>query len=468
MNNKKHHATDDYRVEWLSIDSVKPSPENDEIYGKVSDSDSQMESLIDSIRSRGLEEPIIVSADGFIVSGHRRYYACKSIGMETIPVRRKTFARNSALADWPKILTEYNPQRVKTAGTLLREALIRYSPEDSRQVLARNRDESEIRITADFLPVNRPKEIKRITKAKQPFLDATVKVVESLREFWPLTVRLVHYQLLNDPPLIAKYERSAKDAECQRYCNDSKSYRALIELLKQARYLGHIDMNAIDDPTRPQKPNEGFCDLQEFVSGEMRKFLVGYRRHLQTDQPRHIEVLGEKNTLLNIIGPVCWDYCVPMALGRGYCSTPVWRDIASRFHRSGKERMTLIVASDYDPEGLDLAEDAIASLRDLWDIPVDYYRVAVNREQVNELDLAEDFNPAKKTSTRYAKFVKNTGDNRTWELEALPPKYLQQAARDAIEANMDMDLFQAAKEQEEEEAEELIEIRDQLVSDLEI
>ena len=73
MNHKKHHTTDDYRVEWLSIDSVKPSPENDEIYGKVSDSDSQMGALIDSIRSRGLEEPIIVSADGFIVSGHRRY-----------------------------------------------------------------------------------------------------------------------------------------------------------------------------------------------------------------------------------------------------------------------------------------------------------------------------------------------------------------------------------------------------------
>ena len=130
--------------------------------------------------------------------------------------------------------------------------------------------------------------------------------------------------------------------------------------------------------------------------------------------------------------------------------------------------MTLIVASDFDPEGIDLAKDAVRSLRDQWDITVGYHRVGVNRDQINELNLASDFNPAKRTSSRYKTFVDETGTEQTWELEALPPRYIQKRLREAIEENMDIDAYQQSVDRETEEARELMEIRDNLTSDLEL
>ncbi|TWU66898.1 ParB-like nuclease domain protein [Crateriforma conspicua] len=467
MTERKITASDfqDYTVEFVPFRDIKPSPENTDLYGNTHD-EQQLKDLVSSIERRGLDEPIIVSADNYVMSGHRRRVALRRLGIHLVPVRRKSISRAENRGEWPRILAEYNTQRVKTPGMLLREALLRRQPDNAVDLLERHRERSRESITANFTPVNRPKEIKPISKAKKPFLKAVKKVVDEMVEFWPLTVRLIHYQLLNDPPPIAAYQRSSKTAEDLIYRNDRKSYEALIKLLKQARYFGEVSMSAIDDPTRPQKRNAGFDDVKDFVDQEMSGFLNGYRLDLQREQPRHIEVMGEKNTLLNILGPICTDYCVPFFLGRGYCSTPVWRDVARRFKQSGKSEMTLIVASDFDPEGLDLAEDAIASLRELWDIPVDYHRLGVTRDQINALNLAADFNPAKDTSTRFKRFVRETGSEKTWELEALPPAYLQKQLCAAIEANMDMEVYEAAIEREEQDAEELRNIRSELMQDL--
>jgi len=58
---------DPYRVENMPVDQITPSPENDQIYGAI-EHDEQMDNLIDSIRRRGLEEPLLLSGDGFILS----------------------------------------------------------------------------------------------------------------------------------------------------------------------------------------------------------------------------------------------------------------------------------------------------------------------------------------------------------------------------------------------------------------
>jgi hypothetical protein len=39
------------------------------------------------------------------------------------------------------------------------------------------------------------------------------------------------------------------------------------------------------------------------------------------------------------------------------------RAVSEGFHASGKEHFALLVASDFDPEGFELADDAIRSLR---------------------------------------------------------------------------------------------------------
>ena len=81
-----------YEAVWVPIGSIKPSPENEDIYGEVVDNE-QMDNLVGSIRNRGLGEPILVSADGFILSGHRRYHACRLLGWTHVPVRRSNIRR---------------------------------------------------------------------------------------------------------------------------------------------------------------------------------------------------------------------------------------------------------------------------------------------------------------------------------------------------------------------------------------
>lgn len=52
--------------------------------------DAEMEQLVESIRSNGVNEPLLARPkdNGYeIISGHRRYHAAKLAGLETVPVR---------------------------------------------------------------------------------------------------------------------------------------------------------------------------------------------------------------------------------------------------------------------------------------------------------------------------------------------------------------------------------------------
>ena len=48
---------------------------------------------------------------------------------------------------------------------------------------------------------------------------------ENLRDYWPLSIRQIHYKLLNDPPLKQTPKRSKFDVEYYRYANDKAIVR---------------------------------------------------------------------------------------------------------------------------------------------------------------------------------------------------------------------------------------------------
>jgi len=453
------------RVVWLPA-------EHHDLYGE-SETDTQMVALVESIQTRGLEEPLLLTADRYILSGLRRFYAITTYSpawfrraKNRIPCRIRPEVRREGNPQYHRELAEYNPQRIKKAGSLLKEALLRTSDAADLRADIKDFDEASISVDCEFMQVDGSKCVENVSEKKKAFLDAAVAVIQELRSFWPLSVRQIHYRLLNNPPLMLTPKRSKFKSEKYRYKNDDASYQALVRLLRSARYHGHVSMSCIDDPTRPQQIFGGFDNLAEFLQQEVNGFLTGYHRDRQQGQLRHIEVFGEKSTLKNMIHRACGQYYVPYSLGRGFCSTPVWRDMAQRFKRSTKKRMSLIIISDFDPEGLELADDAIRTLADLWDVPVDGHRIAVTREQIDELDLATDFNPAKDTSSRYKSFVERTGDTKTWEVESLEPDFVVEQIRAAIEANMDMDIFNAVLEQEETDSEELLRIREEIAGSL--
>jgi hypothetical protein len=459
---------DRYTVKYVPIDSITPSPENDAIYGAI-EQDAAMDDLIDSIRRKGLGEPLLVTADPerYILSGHRRYYALRHLGYKEAPVRIKQDVYRKGNPEYHRELIEFNPQRIKTAGSILREALLRDNEAADTYAAIEARREASLQVDAEFMDVDGAKEITPVSEHRQEFLEAVQRVIESLKPYQPLSIRQIHYRLLNDPPLKQTPKRSKHRAEHYRYKNDDSSYNSLVNLLTSARYHGQVSMTCIDDPTRPQVTHGGWDSVGEFVRSEIDGFLTGFHRDRQQDQARHIEVFGEKNTLYRMLQRACTEYYVPFSIGRGFCSIPVWRDMAKRFRQSGKDRMTLIVVSDYDPAGLNLADDAIRSLQ-LHRVPVDGHRIAVTPEQIEELGLAEDFNPAKDGSPGILKaFIERTGDTKTWEVEALPPDYLVEQIKAAIEANMDMEVYEAICDQEKKNCEELCRIRGEIASQLE-
>ncbi len=61
----------------------------------------------------------------------------------------------------------------------------------------------------------------------------------------------------------------------------------------------------------------------------------------------------------------------------------------------------------------------------------------------------------------------SSSSGRTWECEALPPDYRVEQVKAAIEANMDMEVFEAVCAQEEEDCEELCRIREEIAKQME-
>ena len=394
----------------------------------------------------------------------------KYMGWKEIPVRIVKGKRREGNDTYHLDLADYNPQRIKSVGSLLREALLRDNTAADTYAAIEERAEASMHVDAKFMDIGQAKSVRKVSPKQQEFLAAVKKWLDENQDDLPVSIRGIHYGLvsLRVKPLKLVCKSSRFSDKHHRYKNDRESYNALVRLLTAARYSGEVAMNCIDDPTRPQRQYGGFSSVDSFVSQEISGFLDGFHRNKQDDQPRYIHVFGEKNTIMRRIERACEPYGVPFCIGRGFCSIPVWRDIAEQFERSGKKRMTLIIVSDYDPEGLELADDAIRSLGLHIDPSlIDGMRVAVTPEQIEELELAEDFNPAKTEGSRYKAFVKRTGSNKTWEVDALPAQYTIDCIQAAIEANMDLEIYNRICDQEEEDCEKLCRIRGQIASQLE-
>jgi ParB-like nuclease domain len=182
---------DRYHVEYLPAEEIKPSPENDQLYGKTDAADVSVMALRESIAERGLEEPLILTSDGFILSGHRRFVVCRSLGMTSIPCRIKRDIRRNGNPDYMRDLAAYNPQRVKSAGALLREAILRDSTtlEDTQSAIRRVRATYKPTGDPTYQQVNGFKDVAPISANRQEFLAAVQEVVTRLRPYWPLSIR---------------------------------------------------------------------------------------------------------------------------------------------------------------------------------------------------------------------------------------------------------------------------------------
>ncbi len=425
------------------IDDIKPSPENDELYRPIDPTDLDILALAKSIRKHGVREPIVITKDGWIISGHRRYAAAILAGLKSIPCRIEDISREDDHDQFLVLLREYNRQRIKSLDEVLREEVVSCDPEEAYASLIEYREEqAELDSSVDVMEIGGPKQRAKISKAKEPFLSAIRSILKARSKFWPLCDRSIHYALLNDPPLT---HASKPDST---YSATVPSYKKLCELLTRARLAGRIPMKAIADKTRPVTTWKAYSSVQPFIGDEVDSCFKGYYRDVMQSQPNHIEIVGEKNTIESIIRPVAMQYRISLTIGRGFCSLPPRAEMASRFRRSGKEKLVLLIVSDFDPEGEQIAESFARSMRDDFGIDsTTAIKVALTADQVEDYGLQPQLK-AKRKSVNYKKFVEKYGTD-VFELEALEPDDLQELLSEAIDSNA----FNAELDSEKEDAE---------------
>ena len=430
----KSQSPEVWDISQIPTGAVLQSTANDLIYEQFCPENEDDAALIESIRKYGIKEPLVISADGFLLSGHRRLEVARYLCLTEVPVRRENVEfRGLEDTERLKILKRFNQQRSKSFEERVRERLIDIDPEEAyeraiRKKLERANENAEV---SENIDIGFAKRRSRITTLE--FLNAVQKVIQNNKSYWPLTDRRIHYLLLNNPPL-------RHDKKPGRYKNDRSSYKALCNLLTRARLEGSIPMRAIEDPTRPIELGNHFNSADAFFEREYKWFLEGYSRNLMQSQQNHVEIVLEKSALRSVVSAVADEYCIPLIVSRGYCSLGPRRSIASRFERSKKDTLILLFLTDFDPDGEEIAASFCRSLQSDFEInDLVAHKVLLSSEDVRRYDLPSDLD-AKPSSPQYQKFVDKYG-TKAVELDAAPVELIQSSLRRAIERCIDLELF---------------------------
>lgn len=284
-----------------------------------------------------------------------------------------------------------------------------------------------------------------------------VEIVESYQgQGLKLTLRQLYYQLV-----------SANVIK-----NEERQYKKLSSLLSDARLMGRIDWDAIEDRIRVPRVPQEFKNLQELVDAALNS----YRLDRWKGQENYVEVWIEKDALAGIVAPIAREYHVTMMVNRGYSSQSAMYDAAKRFlkachgedlpYKTGAElyegkdadekmlavlkkinvldaealsdppprNPILLYLGDHDPSGEDMVRDIGARLS-MFGIEVDVRKLALTIDQVHEYDPPP--NPAKMTDPRAEEYVDKHGAT-SWEVDALRPDVLDQLIRDSLESVIDM------------------------------
>ena len=164
----------------VSVSKLWPSPENNALYRPVNPKDPEIVALADSIRLHGVLEPLVVTSDGFLVSGHRRYVAAKLAGLQSVPVRILPYRRADDINAFVRLLREHNRQREKTNAERMREAVVEVNPDEAHQELYEYR-RAKAAIDCEPLTLGKASARCSISPARQPLLRTVLAIINGLR-----------------------------------------------------------------------------------------------------------------------------------------------------------------------------------------------------------------------------------------------------------------------------------------------
>jgi len=255
-------------------------------------------------------------------------------------------------------------------------------------------------------------------------LEQVRTIINDLSEYWPLTLRQVFYQLVGQGIVL----------------NNRSQYQGLSQLLTQARILGEIEWDCIEDRARRYIDLSGHIDGPSFIESEAKNVLSGYNRNLQQTQENYIEIFIEKDALATLFRKVAERYCIPVTTCRGYISADFINKYKRRAERNADKRPTVLYFGDFDPSGVNMSESLEKRMIFDFNIPVNFKRPALNLEQIEYYDLPHADADLKRGDSRAANHVKKYGFLAV-ELDALRPPDLEQIIHNAILQNLNVEAF---------------------------
>jgi hypothetical protein len=227
----------------------------------------------------------------------------------------------------------------------------------------------------------------------------------------PMTVRQVFYRLVSSG-VIGKTEAEYKGTVCR--------------LLGEMRRDRRLPFRWIADNTRWMRKPKTYSSLDQ----ALQRTAEAYRRALWDDQEAYVEVWLEKDALAGVLLDVTAPWDVPLMVTRGYPSLSYLHSAAEEIAARQKPAY-LYYLGDLDPSGMNITATVEAGLREMApDAEIHFKRVAVTREQVEELGLPT--RPTKKTDTRSKGFA-----GESVEVDAIPSAELRRLVEGCITRHVD-------------------------------
>ena len=303
--------------------------------------------------------------------------------------------------------------------------------------------------------------LQYVTESIKERISQVIEVVKRFQDYRPLTLRTVWYQFVGDGILPNKAQETKKlyqviDKGIQLWNINQAEGRQVHEFtLNPTWFADHSRL--YDEPNHWNSP-------EDFGKG-IRASFDEYRRNLAKDQPVVIEVWSEKDAIAEIVRKVAFEYSLPIGVGKGWTGNIYLADFARRVRDGWKQgkKTIILYLGDLDPNGVAIPFVTEAKLINEQKVTVESYswkRIAVNPYQVKQYGLIRDAEPAnlKEKDTNRRMFQRCFPGQTPVEVDAFRPDQLAQVIKEAIEAELDMDIYRKALKDQEGDKKRLKEL----------
>lgn len=281
---------------------------------------------------------------------------------------------------------------------------------------------------------------KRIGRTRLELVDKINSIIDDYKaQGLSLTLRQVYYRLV------------AADI----IPNTERNYKNIGNLINDARLLGLMDWNSIEDRTRNLAGRRVYDGPTDFITSVIEDFHLDYWK----GQDQYVEIWVEKDALKNIVGNACYDLDVNYFSCRGYVSqSEMWTAAQRlRYYGRGGRAITLLHFGDHDPSGIDMSRDIVARMEMFGVNNLEFRRMALNMDQIELYNPPP--NPAKITDSRYEAYTAEYGFG-SWELDALEPKVIHDLIQNTVRTYRDETVYRKVKREEEMQTALLTDIAD--------